>query len=67
MAPSGPLPSFIGEVRPEGFLSGREKVGPKIFSLTVGGFLASVFSLYAGDPMKAFPPPEHEIKGVAKG
>ena len=30
----------------------------KILSLTVVGFLASVFSLYAGDDMKAFPPPE---------
>jgi ecotin len=30
----------------------------KIFSLTVAGFLASVFTLYAGDDMKAFPPPE---------
>jgi ecotin len=33
----------------------------KIFSLTVAGFLASVFSLYAGDDMKAFPPPEKGI------
>lgn len=33
----------------------------KIFSLTVAVFLASVFSLYAGDDMKAFPPPEKGI------
>ena len=40
---------------------------PTIFSLTFAGFLTSVYSLYAGVGMKAFPPPEREIREIAMG